>query len=121
MTYQSPDSRCFTSEGPNMTGTGQRLLEFMTKWSGKSGGLILVNELKKNGIKDVNAMTQQQKAGLLKSLTMDYLRTFLARTRFIVARAELMSVLGMDTSDYRMDEVGYRPPRSPDLIGKPRP
>ena len=92
----------------------------MTKWSGKSGGLILVNELKKNNVKDVNAMTQTQKVGVLNSLTMDYLKTFLARTRFIVARAELMSILEIDTGDYRMDEVGYRPPRSPVMMGKPK-
>jgi len=90
----------------------------MTKWSGKSGGLILVNELKKNSIADVNHMNESDKVNLLNSLTMDYLRTFLGRSRFVVARSELISVLEISPDDYRINDMGYSSPKSPNLFSK---
>jgi hypothetical protein len=103
-----------------MSKLGPELLNYMLKWSGKSGGLILVNELKKLSISDVDSMTQEQKVQILNSLTRDYLSTFLGHSRFLVARAELLSILGINEDSYRVDDRSYRSvPRSPNLFGKP--
>jgi hypothetical protein len=104
-----------------MEGVGERLLEFMLKWSGKSGALILVNELSKLYIKDVEHMSDDEKENLMTALTKDYLSTFLGHSRFLVARAELVSILGVDIESYRVHDKGYKhPPRTPNLFGKPK-
>jgi len=92
----------------------------MTKWSGKSGGLILVNELKKIGVKDVEAMTAEERFKLLNYLTQDYLATFLGSSRFMMARAELISILGLSDDAYQINERSKSVPRSPNLLGKPQ-
>ena len=99
---------------------GRKLLEFMFKWSGRSGGLILVNELKKISIKDVEHMTEPEKDRLLQGLTTDYLSTFLGHSRFLVARSELVSILGVHEESYRVHDRGYKRPNSPNLFGKPK-
>ena len=103
-----------------MADTGKQLLNYMAKWSGKSGGLILVNELKKLGIMDVEHMSEGDKERLLNGLTGDYLSTFLGHSRFLVARSELLGILGLSEESYRVHDRSYHRPRSPDLIGKPR-
>jgi len=103
-----------------MSKLGVDLLNYMVKWSGKSGGLILVNELKKLGITSVDNMADDQKERLMNSLTQDYLSTFLGHSRFLVARAELVSILGLNEESYRVSDSGYRrPPVSPIMFGKP--
>ena len=102
-----------------MSEQGRKLLEFMFKWSGKSGGLILVNELKKLGIINVETMSDEEKHRLLDGLTSDYLSAFLGHSRFLVARAELVSILGVSENSYRVQDRSYRVPRSPILLGKP--
>jgi hypothetical protein len=104
-----------------MSNVAGQLLNFMTKWSGKSGGLILVNVLKKLTIKDVNDMTLDEKGSLLDALTREYLSTFLGHSRFLMARAELVSILEIPLDSYVINDMGYRrTPQSPDLMGKPR-
>jgi len=96
------------------------LLNFMLKWSGKSGGLILVNELKKMSVSSVDSMTLEQKGMLLDSLTRDYLSTFLGHSRFLMARAELVSILDIPLDSYMVNDKQYkRTPQSPDMLGKP--
>lgn len=102
-----------------MAKVGRQLLEFMFKWSGKSGGLVLVNEMKKLGIMDVEHMSDVEKESLLNGLTTDYLSTFLGHSRFLVARSELVSILGLNEESYRVHDRGYKKPRSPNLMGKP--
>ena len=104
-----------------MSKLGNELLAFMTKWSGKSGGLILVNELKKLGISNVDLMTEDERDKLLNVLSQDYLSTFLGHSRFLVARAELVSILGISEESYKIHDRGYkRAPISPNLLGKPK-
>jgi len=91
----------------------------MFKWSGRSGGLILVNELKKIGVRNVEDMSDAEKQRLLDGLTSDYLSTFLGHSRFLVARAELVSILGLSEESYRVHDRGYKKPKSPDMLGKP--
>jgi hypothetical protein len=103
-----------------MSKLGVDLLNYMVKWSGKSGGLILVNELKKLGITSVDTMTDDQKEKLMISLTQDYLSAFLGHSRFLIARAELVGILGINPDSYRVNDRGYsHAPRSPNLMGKP--
>jgi hypothetical protein len=103
-----------------MSKLGTDLLNFMVKWSGKSGGLILVNELKKMGITNIDVMTDDQKEKLMTSLNQDYLSTFLGHSRFLMARAELVGILGINQDSYRVNDRGYaHVPRSPNLLGKP--
>ena len=103
-----------------MSKLGSDLLNYMIKWSGKSGGLILVNELKKLGITDVDSMSEEQKEKLMGALTQDYLSTFLGHSRFLVARAELVSILNINPDSYRVNDRGYaHVPRTPNLMGKP--
>jgi hypothetical protein len=103
-----------------MSKLGSDLLGYMVKWSGKSGGLILVNELKKLGITNVDTMTDEQKEKLMGSLTQDYLSTFLGHSRFLVARAELVGIPNINPDSYRVNDRGYvHVPRSPNLMGKP--
>ena len=95
-------------------------MSFMVKWSGKSGGLILVNELKKMGIVNVDSLTDDQKEKLMTGLTQDYLSVFLGHSRFLMARAELVGILGLNIDSYRVNDRGYaHVPRSPNLMGKP--
>jgi hypothetical protein len=102
-----------------MNKIAEDLLNFMLKWSGKSGGLILVNILKQIGIKNLSDMTMSEKEKLMTALTRDYLATFLARSRFLMARAELVSILGISEDSYIIHDQGARgPPRSPDLWGE---
>jgi hypothetical protein len=99
---------------------GQDLLNYMLKWSGKSGGLILVNELKKMNLTDLDHMSLDQKEKLMNTLTQDYLSTFLGHSRFLMARAELVSILSINEESYRVSDKGYqRVPKSPNLFGKP--
>ncbi|MBD3388468.1 MAG: hypothetical protein GF416_05300 [Candidatus Altiarchaeales archaeon] len=98
---------------------GKQLLDFMIKWSGRSGALILVNELKKMNITDVEHMTAEEKEKLMTGLTANYLSTFLGHSRFLVARSELVSILGLGEDSYRVHDRGYKKPRSPNLFGKP--
>jgi hypothetical protein len=104
-----------------MPGRSKKLLDFMFKWSGRSGGLILVNELKKIGIRSVEDMSDAEKQRLLDGLTSDYLSTFLGHSRFLVARAELVSILGLSEESYRVHDRGYKRPTSPNMFGKPQP
>ena len=99
----------------------KKLLDFMFKWSGRSGGLILVNELKRLGIRNVEDLNDEEKHKLVDGLTSDYLSAFLGRSRFLVARAELLSILGLNEESYKVNDRGYRIPRSPNMIGKPEP
>jgi len=98
---------------------GRKLLEYMFKWSGKSGGLILVNELKKLSITDVERMSLSEKEKLLDHITNDCLSTFLGHSRFLVARSELVSILGISQESYMIKDSHYSKPRSPNLFGKP--
>jgi len=103
-----------------MSKLGQDLLNYVLKWSGKSGGLILVNQLRKLGITNVEEMTLEEKEKLMNSLTQDYLSTFLGHSRFLMARAELVSILGIGEESYRISDSGYRRvPQTPNLMGKP--
>ncbi|MFH0861515.1 MAG: hypothetical protein V1875_00660 [Candidatus Altiarchaeota archaeon] len=103
-----------------MSKLGSDLLTFMVKWSGKSGGLILVNELKKLGIVNIDSMSDEQKEKLMTGLTQDYLCVFLGHSRFLMARAELVGILGINPDSYRVNDRGYgHVPRSPNLMGKP--
>ena len=102
-----------------MSAVGKELLNYMFKWSGKSGGLILINELKKLSIHDVENMNEDDKDKLLNGLTTDYLSTFLGHSKFLIARSELVSILGLHEESYRVHDRGYHPPRSPNLFGKP--
>jgi hypothetical protein len=102
-----------------MNKRSQDLLNFMLKWSGKSGGLILVNILKQLGIKNLSDMTMSEKEKLMTALTRDYLSTFLAHSRLLMARAELVSILDISEDSYIINDRGARgPPRSPDLWGE---
>ena len=104
-----------------MSKVGNQLIAFMMKWSGKSGGLILVNVFKKLGITNVDLMSDEEKEKLLNALSQDYLSTFLGHSRFLMARAELVSILGIPEGSYKIHDRGYRrPPISPDLFGKPK-
>jgi hypothetical protein len=102
-----------------MAAVSKNLLEFMFKWSGKSGGMILISELKKLGINEIERMTDGEKEKLLNGLTTDYLSTFLGHSRFLMARSELVSILGLHEESYRVHDRGYHMPRSPNLFGKP--
>jgi hypothetical protein len=103
-----------------MSKLGKDLLNYMLKWSGKSGGLILINELKKLGITSVDSMGLEQKAKLLDNLTRDYLSTFLGHSRFLIARAELVSILQIPIDSYLVNDREYkRTPQTPDMLGKP--
>jgi len=98
----------------------QELLTYMMKWSGSSGGLLLVNVMKKLYISDLDNMNDDQREKLLNSLTKDYLSSFLGHSKFLVARAELVSILGMNSESYRVHDRAYRAPVSPNLLGKPQ-
>ncbi|MFH1055423.1 MAG: hypothetical protein V1744_04945 [Candidatus Altiarchaeota archaeon] len=104
-----------------MSQLGSDLFNFMLKLSGKSGGLILVNELEKLGVTNVDEMDQDMRFKLLEGLSHDYLSTFLGHSRFLVARAELVSILGISLDSHRIHDRGYRPPQSPEMFGKPVP
>jgi hypothetical protein len=104
-----------------MSKLGSQLLSYMFKWSGKSGGLILVNELKKQGISDVENMTQEQKFKLVNALTNDYLSTFLGQSKFLMARAELLSIMSLSSEDfYPVEQRSRKVPESPNLFGMPK-
>jgi hypothetical protein len=83
-----------------MTSVGVELLQFMRKWSGRSGRLVLVNLLRRLGVTDVNSMTHEQKCELVNTLANDYLMTFLGQTKVSVARSELLRILGLDPDAY---------------------
>ena len=97
----------------------ENLVKFMGKWSGKSGGLILVNELKKVGVKDIENMPVDQRVKLVNALSTDYLSTFLGHSRFLVARSELVSILQIPEGSFGDMKRGFKRPRSPNLMGKP--
>ena len=99
---------------------GQALLNFMTKWSGKSGGLILINVLKKMHVTNVDKMDEKTRFELLDLLSRDYLSTFLGQSRFLMARSELLSILGLPHDSYQIMPNHHNKIRSPNLFGKPK-
>jgi hypothetical protein len=99
----------------------RELMEYMVKWSGKSGPLLLVNVMKKTNVSDLEHISIEDKERILNAMTCDYLSTFLAHNKFIMARAELVSILGISEESYRINDRNYRAPVTPNLLGKPVP
>jgi hypothetical protein len=102
-----------------MSSISEDLMAFMRKYSGSSGTLILGKEVEKIGIEDLNNMDDDTKELLLNTLTGNWLRTFLDYRRFTVARAELVSILGLSEESYRIQDTRYIRPKSPSMLGKP--
>ena len=92
----------------------------MQKWLGRSGALILVKETKKIGIRNLDDLSEEQKAKLLEVISKDCLSTFLSHSRYLVAKSQLVDILDIDINSHLVNKDEYRKARNPSLIGKPR-
>ncbi|MBD3262273.1 MAG: hypothetical protein GF334_11525 [Candidatus Altiarchaeales archaeon] len=83
----------------------QELLDFMNKWTGSSGKLLFVNEVKKLGLGDIDNLDEKDKSQLMNCLCHDVLATFLSTRRYRFARAELASIFGFHEDDYHIHDL----------------
>lgn len=95
-------------------------MAFMQRWAGKTGTLILVNECKKLNIKNLDDLTMSEKEKLMNAIVHDVLSTFLSHSKFLVARAQLVELLGIPLDSPIIQDHEFKKARSPSMIGKYR-
>jgi hypothetical protein len=104
-----------------MVSKGRELATFVMKLDGKEGLSVLVGEIKKLNltVKDLDDMDENTKARLLEGLINNWLSTYFAHGRFLMARAELIKILELPMDSYKIKESD-RKPKSPSMMGRPK-